>query len=486
MCPTLWSSQLRSSSTPATLWNVNLTQDTIRRTPTHTWTRADTITTAVIGLLALFTRFIGLTKDTASGTPVFDEKHYVPQAWDVVRSWHNVFIGGIESNPGYGLVVHPPLAKQLIAWGEALFGYTPLGWRVVTASCGVGVVLVIMAITRRLTCSTQAATFAGILATFDGVLLVTSRFGMLDIIQTLFILLATWAFIRDDQRTYPGVRWWRIACGVFLGMTLAVKWSGLYYMACFGLLSVILSKERKWQWLFDAIKAFCALVILPVAVYAWSWRAWFASESSVYRHAATDGTIEADSLLHHLPDTLASWLYYHQSVLSFHASLTTSNGNDHPFDSKPWEWLVGIKPILYLSTTDISCGENTCRKMLYLFGTPAIWWLIVPAVLWALWASFLGRREYYIPVFTFIAGYLPWLIAYDRQMYFFYATALIPFVIIILAIILHGITRTSWRPVAYAYLALVVAMFIFYVPILYGLQITDQWFNVLMWLPAWR
>lgn len=472
----------------ATLCRVNPTQCTAQRPARHAWTRADTITTVVIGVLAVLTRFIWLTKDTASGTPVFDEKHYVPQAWDVVRSWQNLFIGGIESNPGYGLVVHPPLAKQLISWGEALFGYTPLGWRVVTALCGVGVVLVIMAITRRLTCSTQAAFFAGILACFDGVLLVTSRFGMLDIIQTLFILLATWAFIRDQQRTYPGVRWWRIGCGVFLGMALAVKWSGLYYMACFGILSVILSKEKKFRWLFDAAKAFFATVILPVAVYVWSWRAWFASESSVYRHAASDGTITQDSLLHHLPDTLASWLYYHQSVLQFHASLTTSSGHNHPFDSKPWEWLVGIKPILYLSTTDIACGENTCRKMLYLFGTPAIWWLVVPALLWALWA--MVRRNqwdlYTIPVATFLAGYLPWLIAYDRQMYFFYATALIPSIIIILAIALDHITRTSWRAVAYAYLILVVAMFIFYAPILYGLQITNQWFNVLMWLPAWR
>ncbi len=57
-------------------------------------------------------RFAGLGHPTDGGTPVFDEKHYVPQAWQMLRN------GGVEDNPGYELVVHPPLGKQLIALGE--------------------------------------------------------------------------------------------------------------------------------------------------------------------------------------------------------------------------------------------------------------------------------------------------------------------------------------------------------------------------------
>ncbi|MCQ9352591.1 phospholipid carrier-dependent glycosyltransferase [Corynebacterium sp. 153RC1] len=497
----------------------------------YQWSRFDTVTTAAVALLALFTRFIGLNAAQAGGTPVFDEKHYVPQAWDIVRSWQNLAIGGIESNPGYGLVVHPPLAKQMIAWGEMLFGYSPMGWRVVTALCGVGVVLVIMAIARRLSGSGWVALFAGLLATFDGVLLVTSRFGMLDIIQVLFIVLACWALIRDWQLTESRApaslqaaagthgqheqsgdsegdltgteataqpkfawRWWRIACGVFLGLALAVKWSGLYYMAFFGVLAVLLHARLApslRQWFLDSVRAFAALVLLPIAVYAWTWRAWFAQETSVYRHAASNGTIPADSWMQALPDALAGWVYYHSSVLNFHASLTTSSGHDHPFDSKPWEWLVGLKPILYLSTTDIACGEQTCRKMLYLFGTPIIWWLIVPVVLWALWAAAKKNqwRMYVIPLVGFAAGFIPWVASYDRQMYFFYATALIPFVLVMIACML-GTMRQSAHPALRiavpVYLGMVIASFVLYSPILYGLQIPDSFYNMLMWLPAWR
>ena len=78
----------------------------------------------VAGFLASvggFVRFQNLGFPTDKGTPVFDEKHYVPQAWEMLRN------GGYEDNPGYELTVHPPLAKQLIAIGEWLFGYNGLG-----------------------------------------------------------------------------------------------------------------------------------------------------------------------------------------------------------------------------------------------------------------------------------------------------------------------------------------------------------------------
>ena len=71
------------------------------------------VVTLVLGLVAASVRFAGLGSPTDGGTPVFDEKHYVPQAWQMLRN------GGVEDNPGFELVVHPPLGKQLIAIGEA-------------------------------------------------------------------------------------------------------------------------------------------------------------------------------------------------------------------------------------------------------------------------------------------------------------------------------------------------------------------------------
>lgn len=466
---------------------------------------------------------------TAGGTPVFDEKHYVPQAFDMTESYINPVLGGLELNPGYGLVVHPPLGKQILAIGIEIFGYNPWGWRIMTALFGTIVVLLIMAITRRLSRSTTVAAIAGLIAVCDGVLLTSSRFGMLDIFQVGFILAACWMLIRDheqmqwrfynatgtmDSSPYGprvGFRWWRFAAGIMLGLALSVKWSGLYYMAFFGVLIFVLDIIRRKQFgvespikgalLRDAFPAFASIVILPTALYMWSWRAWFASENAVYRHAAQDGTIEEGSWLNHLPDSLASWLYYQQRTLNFHSSLTNSAGYNHPWESKPWSWLVAGRPILYYSSTGIQCGEETCRRALYLFGTPIIWWLTIPVLLWALWSLVIRRNFTYIfPLVFFAAGFVPWLISFDRQMYFFYAAAIVPGTIIMLALALGEIlqhrtaynakylpTGTTYQHLMVAsYLALVVMFFVYFSPLLYGWQVTNAHFDEMMWLPSWH
>ncbi|MCQ4616236.1 phospholipid carrier-dependent glycosyltransferase [Corynebacterium sp. CCUG 18816] len=503
------------------------------------WHRRDTVTLAVLTVLALFTRFLGLVQPTSSGTPVFDEKHYVPQGWDMVRSSFNPVLGGIESNPGYGLVVHPPLGKQLLALGETVFGYTPMGWRIMTALFGTAVIVFTFLLARRVSQSTSIAAIAGVIALFDGVLLVAAKFGMLDIFQVLFIVAAAWTLAGDMRQVHQrwhdawlsgavqssgpygprlGFRWWRFATGVLLGLALGVKWSGLYYIAFYGLMSAFwdlwlrkrygVEKPLAGALVRDVPSALASIVLLPALLYIWSWRAWFASETSVYRHSLADGTIAGSDWpwLANLPDAAAGWLYYHFSVLEFHGSLTSSSGHSHPWDSKPWAWLVAARPILYYSSTDIECGDgNTCREMISLFGTPAIWWLTIPVLLWAAWV-WITRRDFrvIVPVIGFAAGFLPWLAAFDRQMYFFYATALIPFTAVLLALALGNIAKKGtlrepkWlvkltgapirtgQIIVIVYLAVVAASFVYWGPILYGLRVTDGYYESLMWFPSWK
>lgn len=503
------------------------------------WSKRDTTAALVLGALALFTRFLGLLQPTSSGTPVFDEKHYVPQGWDMVRSSINPVLGGIESNPAYGLVVHPPLGKQLLAFGETFFGYTPLGWRVMTALFGAAVIVFTFLLGRRVSQSTTIGIFAGAIALFDGVLLVSAKFGMLDIFEVLFIVAAAWTLAGDMRQVHQrwhsawlrgevaaagplgprvGFRWWRFATGVLLGLALSVKWSGLYYMAFFGLLGSFwdlwlrkrygVKKPVAGALLRDVPAALASIVLVPLLLYAWSWRAWFASETSVYRHSLADGSIASSDWpwLSNLPEPIAGWVYYHLSVAEFHASLTSSAGHSHPWDSKPWAWLVGARPILYYSATDLDCGRfGTCREMIFLFGTPPIWWLTVPILLWAGWV-WLTRRDFrvIVPLIGFAAGFLPWLAAFDRQMYFFYATALAPFTAVLIALALGniaqrggqvrsplirklaGTTPRSGQVAVVAYLAVVAAAFLYWSAILYGFRVPESFYQSIMWLPSWK
>ena len=125
--------------------------------------------------------------------------------------------------------------------------------------------------------------------------------------------------------------------------------------------------------------------------------------------------------------------------------------------------------------------------------------------MWGLWRLFVRRDwQVVIPLVGFGAGFLPWLIGYDRQMYFFYATALIPFTILLLALFLRSLLTAGLRyqhPLlaklgitsipagafaVCAYLGLVVATFWYFSPIIYGYTVTDATYESLMWLPSWR
>ena len=190
---------------------------------------------------------------------MFDEKHYVPQAWQMLRN------GGVEDNPGYELVVHPPLGKQLIALGELTFGYDGFGWRAAAALAGTLTVLLVVRAGRRLTRSTMLGGLAGVLLICDGLSHVQSRMGMLDAFSALFVVaaFATLLCDRDDVRARmarggaaragsatpgtargSGVRWWRLATGVLLGLGCGVKWSGVYWLAAFAVLMLFWDSPR--------------------------------------------------------------------------------------------------------------------------------------------------------------------------------------------------------------------------------------------------
>ena len=324
------------------------------------------IVTLTLTLIAVAVRFVALDRPTDGGTPVFDEKHYVPQAWQMLRN------GGVEDNPGYELVVHPPLGKQLIALGELALGYNGWGWRAAAALAGTLCVLLVIRVARRLTGSTLLGGIAGVLLICDGLSHVQSRMGMLDAFAALFTLaaFATLVCDRDDVRARMatvlaegriaespygprlGVRWWRLATGLLLGLGCAVKWSGVYWLVAFAALTLLFDAtarraagvRRPWVGAVvrDLPPAAWALALLPVLVYVASWWGWFRSETAIDRHvvgwARGANGVGPDGMWSFVPDALRSLWFYSGHVLEFHAGLTTTSSGQHPWESKPWTW----------------------------------------------------------------------------------------------------------------------------------------------------
>ncbi|NLE80591.1 MAG: phospholipid carrier-dependent glycosyltransferase [Rhodococcus sp.] len=481
------------------------------------------VVTLFLTTVAAVTRFTMLGYPTDAGTPVFDEKHYAPQGWQVLT-------GGVwlADNPGYGLVVHPPVGKQLIAMGEAIFGYNGWGWRFASAVAGTIIVLLVIRIVRRLSRSTLIGGFAGILIIADGVTFVSSRLGMLDIFLALFAVAAFGCLVVDRDQVRErmarvhaegrihvtewgprlGVRWWRFGAGVMLGLACGTKWSGIYFVAFFGLLCVAfdVSTRRAYgvrrPWFGTAVRdigpALYALVVVPLIVYLGSFWAWFASETGVDRHAVGD-EIGTGGFWSFLPNALRSLWYYSGNVLEFHSGLTNSAGNHHPWESKPWTWPMGLRPMLYYFADGervSGCGAESCIKAVMLVGTPAMWWLAVPVLAWALWRTLVRRDWRFAAVLVaYGAAFLPWFVTLDRQMYFFYAVTLAPFFVMAIALTLGSVLgrtdasaerRGTGLLVVCLYVGLVVANFVWLWPILTGVPITPETWQNQLWLPSWR
>jgi dolichyl-phosphate-mannose-protein mannosyltransferase len=491
------------------------------------WRPTDTvrgwIVTLTVTLIGGLVRFWDLGWPTDRGTPVFDEKHYVPQAWQMLRN------GGYEDNPGYELVVHPPVGKYLIAIGEWLFGYDGWGWRFSSAIAGTICILLIVRIGRRLTRSTMLGALAGVLLICDGVSHVQSRLGMLDIFGALFVVVAFGCLLVDRDVVRGrlavavsegwvnasafgprlGFRWWRFACGVSLGLACGVKWNGIYYIVAFGLLSVIWDAtarraagvERPWAGAFirDVLPALWAIVVISVAVYFASWWAWFGSETGVDRNAAGN-TVAVSSWL---PNAFQSFFFYEGNVLHFHANLITGapGVGTHPWESKPWTWPMGLRPMLYYieqspSPLAAGCGASECVSAQMLVGTPAMWWLAFPMIGWSLWRAIVKFDWRHAAVMVgYMAGLLPWFVNIDRQMFFFYVTPMAPFLVLGLVLACGDILgraragaerRGTGLLVVAIYTGLVVANFVWLWPILNGDPISAAQWQAELWLPSWR
>jgi Dolichyl-phosphate-mannose--protein O-mannosyl transferase len=479
------------------------------------------LVTLVVTAVAALVRFTELGRITEGGhTPVFDEKHYVPQAWQMLRN------GGVEDNPGYWLVVHPPLGKQLIAIGEAMFGYTGFGWRFAAATCGVLTVLLVVRAARRLTRSTLLGGLAGVLLICDGLSHVQSRMGMLDAFLALFVVaaFATLLVDRDDVRARMarvvaesraadfehgprlGVRWWRLATGVLLGLGCAVKWSGVYWLVAFAALLVIWDATarraagvpRPWAGMLrrDLLPAAWALGGAAAIAYLLPWAPWFASETGYDRYAVETEGLQPWPLV---PQALQGLFVYADRVLEFHSGLTTQGQGAHPWESKPWTWPMGLRPMLYHYQSGpeiIGCGSDDCISAVMLIGTPALWWPALAVLGFGLWRAVTRRDWRWSAVLVgYGAGVLPWFVNIDRQMYFFYMTPVVPFLVAGTVLAMgevlgrRGMTRERRQTgliVVGLWVGAVVANFLWLWPILNGLPITQEMWDMQLWLPSWR
>ncbi|MDR0366311.1 MAG: phospholipid carrier-dependent glycosyltransferase [Bifidobacteriaceae bacterium] len=471
---------------------------------------------------------------------MFDETYYVKDAFALMTHGYEVnwtedantgfVIGDMSGMLDTGsYVVHPPLGKWLIGVGMWVGGpESPFSWRLSAAVAGTLLIWVTILVGWRLFKSQPLGLLAGLLVAVDGIAVVMSRTGLLDIFLALFVMLAAWLILKDravmDQRldrllSTPvghgpygaplyrsrlfgprlGMRWYLLGAGASLGAACAVKWSGLWFLAVFGLLVVCwdaAARRRRGieQWLLgavwlDGVKAFCLTVPVALAVYVSSWSGWLATRGGYYRNWAE---YHPNGPFSWLPDGLRSLIHYHREAYSFHVGLTT----EHVYESSPFGWLLQLRPTAFMYTYDPTCGADNCRQAVTALGNPLIWWLGVAALLLVVYAAVVWADSRAWFIFAgYLAGYVPWLFYSHRTIFTFYSVSFMPFLALALAYAAGRIIGPAARPrhsqafrlkaLAIALIAVVFVSAFFY-PIWSGASISDTYWQMHMWLPAWN
>jgi dolichyl-phosphate-mannose-protein mannosyltransferase len=388
-------------------------------------------------------------------TLVFDEIYYVDGARDLLSYGVEVKVEGQTISPEF--VVHPPVGKWLIALFIQLLGDNSFAWRTASALAGLASVYLIYKVAMELFSSTAIALLAAALLTLDGLAIVLSRTALLDNLLAFFILTSFYFLIKKQI--------WSMA--IFLGLSIATKWSGIYFLILFILylmISALIRADRKN--FFKLIPA----TLLSFSIYLISWLGWFLSKSGWQRESASNSL-------------LALW-NYHREIYGFHSTLTSS----HPYQSSPFGWLLMARPTSFFYESPDSCGAEKCSQEILALGNPLLWWLGFFA-LFALVGYWLARRDRSssLILLGMLAGYAPWFLYGDRTKFTFYAIVFLPFIILAIAYLAHELrTHSKFAglviPIGFSVIFLV---FLYFFPLYVAEIITYEEWKSRMWFRSW-
>jgi dolichyl-phosphate-mannose-protein mannosyltransferase len=500
-------------------------------------------------LVTAFAAFLRFNRLSVPNAVVFDETYYAKDAWSILKhgvewnllpnpgsnaNWLNNLV--ISSNGHANIfqscsgtscgeyVVQPEVGKLLIAVGEWLYGLTTLGWRVAPALFGSLAVLVMCRVARRLTRSTLLGCTAGLLLSLDGLEFVLSRTAILDIFLMFFVLAAFGALIvdRDVSRERLaravvltpgdeagpglGIRKWRIAAGVLIGLACASKQYGVWYIPAFwclclawdlgarktvGLRSYVrgaLVRDGKWLPL--------TLGVIPLVTYTLTWMGWLVTNTGYYRDYAQANGVNLPVL-----GPLYSLFEYHKEMVQFGVGLSTR----HPYESQPWDWFFMTRPVAFYWNSYSDAGGLHVAKTgtvgpyvqeVLAIGNPAIWWVSVPAMIFCLF-WWLTRRDWRAgaALLCVAAGWASWLPFVSRTKFYYYALEFEPFLIICIVLCLGLIIgpatarlprRAIGSVLAGVYVLAVLILFWYFYPILAGKIIPyADWYAHMWYKTGW-
>ena len=365
--------------------------------------------------------------------------------------------------------VHPPLGKLIIATGIAVFGYNPLGWRIMGVIFATLMIPVMYFLSLRLFETRIAAFIASFLWVFEFMHFTMGRIGTVDTYVVFFSLLSHFFFftyLKNALKNRVDNRLLFFAT-IFFSLGFSTKWTVLFGFIGDVLLLTgfrfkeLMKNQVKWSFRIDE------LIRYPISPLFY----FLTIGIIVYFSTFIPYMMVGHSLL----DVFGAQF----EMYSYHATLEAT----HPFASPWWSWPMIRTPIWFY----VSYLWNGMVSTITCMGNPAIWWFGTACLVFVIAKSVLKRdvASIYIVSIFFSQWLFYALISRCVFLYHFYPN--VPFLVFAVTALLNDV----WRSKKYgffiitAYLTIVVAVFYLYYPVISGTPCPIAWKDSLRLFDSW-
>ena len=216
---------------------------------------------AIIGV-SLFLNFFHLGQNHFGDITTGVNSYYAAAIKSMSMSWHNFFFAAFDPQ-GFLAIDKPPLGFWLQVASARLFGFSAWSLLLPEALAGVGSVIVLYMLVRRIF-GVNAGLIAALALALTPISVVTSRNNTIDSVLILTLLFAAWALSIAAE---TGSLRWLLISALLVGLGFNIKMLEAYLVLPAFLLVYLLSAPRKLRVRFFHL-LLAALVLLVVS-FSW-------------------------------------------------------------------------------------------------------------------------------------------------------------------------------------------------------------------------
>ncbi|OKH30259.1 dolichyl-phosphate-mannose--protein O-mannosyl transferase [[Phormidium ambiguum] IAM M-71] len=460
---------------------------------------------------------------------VFDEIYYV-------KYGNNYLI----NQPHFD--AHPPLGKYMIAVGMWLGSHVlgkdlnslsntaiyPWVYRWMNAFVGSLFPAVVGGIAYLISQRRSYTLIASLFMAVDGLFLVESRYALINIYLVMFGLLGHLFFLIALANRGNNRQVWLFFSGISLGASVAVKWNGLAFLLGIYILWGL-------AWFLQVFPRNYAEDVPEISSQQFKFRQ---VKESIFKNLTEVNFLQVTLFLAVIPAIVYALLWIphleinkdtnfvkvHQQMLGFHQNMK-SGPKVHPYCSSWYTWPLLIRPVVYLfekSATSSKAaalpplppGIKDVSYAVYGMGNPVLWWFSSLAILLSIalllkrvWSWLKTRMDrgdrlinypdYFPPtkelwlvsyvVINWSAHFLPWMKVTRCTFLYLYMSASV-FAFLGLAWTIDRWLQSYQRRLrimGVTAIFLVLAAFVFCLPIYLGLPLPFSQYKLRIWLSTW-